>query len=204
MFDLVKRDLQRYFSVDSFDGRPGFFRKLRIIFDAPGLHAGLVFRFGSWVNRTVRFKPLRSPLKLIYHILDKLCIILWGIHIDEKAEIGGGLYIGHFSGVLIGPVKMGVDCNLAHQVTIGKRADGVGGIPVIGDRVWIGVGTVIFGSVHIGDGVTIGPNSVISHNLPARVLVMGNPARILRKDYDNSAEIYGNKNVLPLASDVST
>lgn len=193
MFDLFKRDLQRYYSLDSRDGCPGFFEKLRIIFDAPGLHAMAVYRFGSWVNRTVRFKLLRAPLKLVYHLLDKLCVILWGIHVDEEAEIGGGLYIGHFSGVLVGPVKMGVDCNVAHQVTIGRRADGIGGVPAIGNRVWIGVGSVIFGGIHIGDGVTIGPSTVVSRNLPPRVVVIGNPMRVLRKDYDNSIEIYGRK-----------
>ena len=191
MFDLIKRDFGRYASLDGLEGHQGFFENLRVFIESPGMQAVLVYRFGSWINRTVRFRPLRKFLKLIYHLLDKLCIVLWGIHIDDGAEIGGGLYIGHFSGVLIGPVKMGVDCNLAHQVTIGRRGDGRGGVPVLGDRVWIGMGSVIFGGVHIGDGVTIGPLTVVARNLPPGALVSGNPMRLLRKNYDNSMEIYG-------------
>lgn len=191
MFELIRRDFERYLSLDGREGRRGFLEGLRVLYDAPGLHAVLVYRFGSWINRTVRFKPARIPLKLIYHVLEKLCVMLWGIHIAEGAEIGGGLYIGHFSGVLIGPVKMGRDCNIAHQVTIGERADGKRGMPVLGNRVWVGAGSVIFGGIHIGDGVTIGPLTVVSRNLPPRVLVMGNPMRLLRKDYDNSMEVYG-------------
>ncbi len=191
MFNLLRRDLQRYYSLDSSNGNPGVFEKLRIIIDAPGLQAVAVYRFGSWLNRVVHASLLRLPLKFVYYLLDKLCIIFWGIHIDEHAEIGGGLYIGHFSGVLIGPVRMGCDCNVAHQVTIGRRADGAGGVPTIGDRVWIGVGSVLFGNIHVGDGVTIGPNSVVSRNLPSRVMVMGYPLRVLRRDHDNTATIYG-------------
>jgi acetyltransferase-like isoleucine patch superfamily enzyme len=36
---------------------------------------------------------------------------------------------------------------------------------------------------------------VVARNLPAKVLVMGNPMRLLRKNYDNSAEIYGKEAV---------
>jgi serine O-acetyltransferase len=151
----------------------------------------VLYRFGSWTYRHVGFKPLRILLKLAYVVLEKIGVMLWGIHIHPMADIGPGLYIGHWGGVLIGPVKMGADCNIAHQVTIGLRADGTSGLPVLGDRVWVGVGSVIFGAIHIGDGVTIGPLTVVSRNLPPRVLVIGNPMRVLRRDYDNRAQIYG-------------
>jgi serine O-acetyltransferase len=124
-------------------------------------------------------------------VLQRIGIILWGIYIHASAEIDGGLYVSHFGGVIIGPIKMGKDCNIAHGVTIGKRAGGDPGVPTIGDRVWIGFGSVVFGGITIGDGVTIGPLTVVGRNLQPRVMVAGNPIRILRRDYDNSAEIYG-------------
>lgn len=189
-FALVRRDVARYLTMN--DGSsPSLWRKIRILLDSPGVHATLVYRYGSWVNRTVPFKPLRLVLKLIHYLTQKLCIIFWGIYIDEGARIGPGLYIGHFGGVIIGPVEIGEDCNIAHQVTIGRRVDGVPGLPVIGDRVWIGVGSLLFGNIRIGSGVTIGPYTVVSRSLPAKVMVIGNPMRVLRKDYDNTASIYG-------------
>lgn len=190
-FALVRRDIARYLALEIRPDRSGLFTKLRVFLDAPGLQCILVYRFGSWVNRTFRYAIVRYPLKFIYYVLQKLCVICWGIHIDEHARIGGGLYIGHFGGVVIGPVDIGRDCNLAHQVTIGRRADGVPGYPAIGDRVWIGVGSVVFGNVRIGDGVTIGPCTVVSRGLPSNALVIGNPMRVLRTNYDNSVEIYG-------------
>jgi acetyltransferase-like isoleucine patch superfamily enzyme len=42
-----------------------------------------------------------------------------------------------------------------------------------------------------GDGATIGPLTVVGCNLQPRVLVTGNPMRIVRRDYGNSAEING-------------
>ncbi len=191
MLTLVQQDIERYLRSECPEGNPGFFRTVRIFLDEPGLQAVMVFRFGSWVNRTFRFQLLRIPLKFIHYILDKLCIIAWGIHIAEDATIGGGLYIAHFGGILIGPVHMGSDCNIGPHVIIGRRAGADSGLPTIGDRVWIGTGSVVFGGITIGDGVTIGPLTVVGRNLPANVMVMGNPMRLLRKNYDNGAEIYG-------------
>lgn len=190
-FGFVRRDAARYFALDSRTGHPALPEKIRIFFDSPGWQTLLVYRYGAWVNRAVRFKLFRYPLKFLHYLLQKLCIICWGIYIDDGARIGPGLYIGHFGGIIIGPVQIGRDCNIAHQVTLGQRADGVPGVPTIGDRVWIGVGAVIFGNVRIGDGVTIGPYTVVSRNLPPKVLVIGNPMRVLRKDYDNTSSIYG-------------
>ncbi|RTL53168.1 MAG: serine acetyltransferase [Rhodocyclaceae bacterium] len=190
-FALLRRDLQRYFQAEG-DGYPGLLKALRIFLDTPGMQAVVVFRFCSWVERSVRLRLLRYPLKVIAYVLQKLCIILWGISIDDRAQIGGGLYIGHFGGIIIGPVKMGRDCSVARNVAIGRRAgSGASGVPTIGDRVWIGAGSLLFDGITVGDGVTIGPLTVVGRNLPSRVLVMGNPMRLLRKNYDNSAEVYG-------------
>jgi len=197
MFDRVRRDCQRYFALDSKTGRPGAWERACIIAGTPGLHAVFVYRFGAWINRTFRHKLVRAPFKLVYGLLDWLSFVLWGIHIDSRAEIGGGLYIGHPGGILIGPVRMGIDCNIAHHVTIGRRASNENGVPVFGDRIWIGTQSVIFGGIHIGDGVTIGPLTAVARNLPARAFVMGNPMRVLRLDYDNTAEVYGALGSLP-------
>jgi serine O-acetyltransferase len=190
-FASVRRDLARYFKLDSQDGSPRLVEKLRLALGTPGLQAVLVYRLGSWARRAGRRHVLYYPSKALYVVLHQLCVILWGIHIDVRAEIAGGLYIGHFGGVLIGPARVGLDCSIAHNVTIGRRADGGPGVPTLGDRVWVGTGTVIFGNLTIGDGVTIGPLTVVARNLPPRIMVMGNPVRVLRREYDNSFEVYG-------------
>jgi serine O-acetyltransferase len=183
----ARRDLDRYFRLDADGARPAALERLRIVVDTPGLHAVLVYRFGLWAAAMPA--PVRMPLKLAYYLLHKLCVIGWGIHIDARARIGGGLYIGHFGGVVIGPVVMGRDCNVAHQVTIGRHAASGPGVPTLGDRVWIGTGSLVYGDIRVGSGTTIGPLTVVSRTLPAKVLVGGNPMRILQHDYDNSVAI---------------
>ena len=86
-----------------------------------------------------------------------------------------------------GPVSIGDNCVVHHNVTIGQRvARGDQGVPRIGDRVWIGPGCIITGSIAIGDDVTISAGSVLSRDVPSGCLVAGNPARVIAKDYDNT------------------
>ena len=58
------------------------------------------------------------------------------------------------------------------------------GDTVIGNDVWIGQNAVILPGVHIGDGAIIGANSVVGSNVAPYTIVIGNPARVLRKRFD--------------------
>ena len=59
------------------------------------------------------------------------------------------------------------------------------GDTVIGNDVWIGQNAVILLGVHIGDGTIIGANSVVGSNIEPYTIVAGNPAKILRKRFDD-------------------
>jgi maltose O-acetyltransferase len=50
----------------------------------------------------------------------------------------------------------------------------------IGDKVWIGGGTIVFPGVTIGDNVTIGAGSVVTADIPSNTLAFGNPCRVHR------------------------
>lgn len=50
----------------------------------------------------------------------------------------------------------------------------------IGNRVWIGGGAIINPGVTIGENVIIGSGSIVTKDIPANVIVAGNPARIIR------------------------
>lgn len=58
------------------------------------------------------------------------------------------------------------------------------GDTVIGNDVWIGQNAVILPGVHIGDGAIIGANSVVGSDVEPYTIVVGNPARVLRKRFD--------------------
>jgi acetyltransferase-like isoleucine patch superfamily enzyme len=51
----------------------------------------------------------------------------------------------------------------------------------IGDNVWFGVGCVVTGGVRIGERCVIGSNSVVTRDLPPRVIAAGAPAKVIRE-----------------------
>lgn len=59
------------------------------------------------------------------------------------------------------------------------------GDTVVGNDVWIGQNTTILPGVHIGDGAIIGLNSVVASDVPPYTIVAGNPAKIIRKRFDD-------------------
>ena len=51
----------------------------------------------------------------------------------------------------------------------------------IGDNVWIGGGAILIGGVTIGADTVIGAGSVVTRDIPARVVAAGSPCRVLRE-----------------------
>ena len=58
------------------------------------------------------------------------------------------------------------------------------GDTVIGNDVWIGQNAVILPGVHVGNGAIIGANSVVGNNVEPYSVVVGNPAKKVRKRFD--------------------
>ncbi|MDE6666546.1 MAG: CatB-related O-acetyltransferase [Ruminococcus sp.] len=59
------------------------------------------------------------------------------------------------------------------------------GDTIVGNDVWIGQNVTILAGVHIGDGAIIGMNSVVGSDVPPYTIVAGNPARTIRKRFDD-------------------
>lgn len=64
-------------------------------------------------------------------------------------------------------------------------------IPVhIGENVWIGANSVVLPGVTIGDNSVIGAGSVVTKDIPANVVAVGNPCRVLREIGEHDREYY--------------
>lgn len=59
------------------------------------------------------------------------------------------------------------------------------GDTVIGNDVWIGQNATILPGVHIGDGAIIGLGSIVGHDVEPYTIVAGNPAKVIRKRFDD-------------------
>lgn len=64
-------------------------------------------------------------------------------------------------------------------------------IPVhIGKNCWIGAGVVIVPGINIGDNTVIGAGSIVTKDIPANSVAVGNPCRVIREINDRDREYY--------------
>ncbi|MFC9730386.1 sugar O-acetyltransferase [Streptomyces roseolus] len=122
------------------------------------------------------------------------------------AHVRPPLYVDYGSSITIGedtfvnynltaldvaPITIGRDCQIGpnvqlltptHPVEPGPRRDKLEAAkPItIGDNVWLGGGAIVLAGVTIGDNSVIGAGSVVTKDVPANVVAVGNPARVIR------------------------
>ncbi len=60
----------------------------------------------------------------------------------------------------------------------------------IGKNCWLGAGVIVVPGVSIGDNTVIGAGSIVTKDIPANVIAVGNPCRILREINDHDREYY--------------
>ena len=134
-----------------------------------------------------RYQYWHNRHGLIANFIRKLMVLryfFWsaitGAEIPLNCNIGGGLLIPHPNGIVIHPdAKLGVNCLIFQQVTIGTR--GVLGVPVIEGHVDIGAGAKIMGPINIGAHARVGANAVVLSNVPSRAVAVGIPAKIIEE-----------------------
>ncbi len=107
---------------------------------------------------------------------------LTGIEIHPAAQIEGGLFIDHGTGVVIGETSIiGKNCTLYQGVTLGGTGKDTGKRhPTLCDNVMISAGAKILGPIVLGEGCKIGANSVVLKDVPAGATVVGIPGRVVR------------------------
>jgi serine O-acetyltransferase len=146
----------------------------------PGFRALAVHRFGNWVLR-LRRGILRSVSDRVYRILYLHVRNHYGIELPRSTAIGRRLRIGHQGAIIIHPLsRFGDDCVIRQNVTIGAaNAETPQKAPILMDRVEVGCGAVIVGAVTIGNDARIGPNVVVTTNVPEGAILVGAPPRLI-------------------------
>lgn len=111
----------------------------------------------------------------LFGVFFKLLSIYFGFTIPVNV-FKSGLYIVHWGNIVISSkAKIGKNCRIHSGVNIGEY----GGAPIIGDNVYIGPGSKIFGPITIGNNVKIGANAVVNKSFPDNCSIAGVPARII-------------------------
>jgi len=167
----IKLDFLRYGSKRP----PNLLVLLLFSLTNPGFNCVMIFRMQNAI--------LNRGMGIIARMLRSWNLMITGADISPGAEIGPGLLIQHPSGIVIGQgVKIGANCTVLHQVTLGEKYANSSGdhlYPTIGDSCVLGAGSKLLGSVVLGANVTIGANSLVLSNVPANSTAVGIPARVV-------------------------
>lgn len=99
-------------------------------------------------------------------------------------DIGGGLYIQHGFATIISAKKIGKNCRIYQQVTIGYRQEFC---PVLEDNVSVTCGAKVLGDVTMHSGSIAAAGAVVLKDVPENAIVGGVPAKIIR--YKEETEI---------------
>ena len=143
-----------------------------------GLHAVWGYRLAHrlWTHRA----------RFLGRLVSQLTRFLTGIEIHPGAVIGRRLFIDHGMGVVVGETAVvGDDVLLYHGVTLGNAKPVQGKRhPTLGSRVTVGAGAKIVGPITIGDDTVIGANAVVTSDAAPGSVLVGIPAKDVRKRPD--------------------
>ena len=163
--------------------------RLRVLSDSPGLLTltaqRLAHHYRLSAAGSIPRRLLRLPFCAAVHLACYLSRVLTKCELLAQTRIEGGVYLSDRGHLIMGASSVGAGTVIHDRVTIGRGALDKG-IPEIGPGVWIGPRCVIYGSIKIGAGATLLPGTVLTKSIPARALVQGNPARLLKLDFDNA------------------
>jgi acetyltransferase-like isoleucine patch superfamily enzyme len=96
------------------------------------------------------------------------------LDVSERLEIGARTMIGPFCYLTDHDHQMGGEAAPGDGPLVSKPT-------IIGARCWLGAHVTVLKGVTIGDGTVVGAGSVVTKSLPAGVVAVGNPARVLRE-----------------------
>lgn len=105
---------------------------------------------------------------------------------DIDCDIPVSTTFPHPYGIVIHPhAKIGENCVINQNVTIGNRKGYKSGVPTIGNNVHIFSHAVILGNIKIGDNTIIGAHSLVLTDIPRNSVAYGIPAKVIRTVEDN-------------------
>ncbi len=143
-----------------------------------------IYRLYKVSNSLYRWKVPVLP-RLIYLFMR----FAFTTSIPFQATIGRNAHFNCYGmGIVVHRrVVIGDDCVISHNVTIGGRS-GHYDVPVLGNNVLVGSGARVLGPIRIGDHAIVGANAVVLHDVPPYAVVVGVPARIVKKQEIDTLE----------------
>lgn len=171
VFHQIAQDWRACFERD-----PAAVSKLEVLLAYPGFHAVVAHRF---------IHPLyRWRIPVVPRLLSHFMRFMTGVEIHPGAQLGGGLFIDHGMGVVIGETaEVGRGCTLYQGVTLGGTSLQHGKRhPTLEDGVVVGAGAGIIGAIVVGANSKVAAGAVVVKSVPPNSTVVGVPGRVVLQD----------------------
>lgn len=137
-------------------------------------------RYMQFVFMMSEYKEFRN---ICYHRMGKmqyllrwLCPPLDSLFINTK-DIGGGFLIQHGFATIINADRIGENCKVFQQVTVGYNGEKR---PIIGDNVEICYGAKVIGGLKIGNNAVVGAQALVIHDVPENAVVGGSLSKVIK------------------------
>lgn len=139
-----------------------------------GIEAGSSFHVIAAPDAPVRFTCWAPPGGRTKLTFGDACLVTPGCRfmVGERMTIGSGCMFGHGSTLS--------DCDW-HGVYDRTDVHGLTKPVTLGDNVWLGDGAFVGKGVTIGDNSVIGARAVVTSDIPANSIAVGNPAKVVRE-----------------------
>ena len=177
--DLIKKDVIRWANIDN--ASFGFFKALNWYLTYKKEFRNLLLH---------RLKhPSYTAVALIHYLIARM---LWkpleSLYIYTK-DIGGGLYIQHGFATIISAQKIGENCRIYQQVTIGYKNGECP--PVLEDNVSVTCGAKVLGDITMHSGSLAAAGAVVVKDVPQNAIVAGVPAKVIGYKDENNLNFQG-------------
>jgi serine O-acetyltransferase len=157
--ERFKADLQRWVDWKQCPYRSNYMRFVYLMTEYEEFRNVCYFRMGM--------------VKYLFRIL---CPPVNNLYLYTK-DIGGGFLVQHGFSTIINANKIGENCKIFQQVTVGYNGDKR---PTIGDNVEICCGAKVIGGVTVGNNVVIGAQALVVKDVPDNAVVGGALSQIIK------------------------
>jgi len=137
----------------------------------------------------------RARLEELLRAVGADTVIRSPLYVDYGSHItfGSGCFANYGLVALdVAPITIGDDVQIGPNVQLLTPTHPVDPVPrrekwesaepiTIGDNVWLGGGAIVCPGVTIGKNTVVGAGAVVTKDLPANVVAVGNPARVIRE-----------------------
>lgn len=177
--NLIKMDVARWNQIDQIQFN---------LFESLNWYMTYKKEFRNLIQHRLK-NPSRSFVSMVHFAIARL---LWkpmeSLYIYTE-DIGGGLYIQHGFATIITAKKIGENCRIYQQVTIGYKNGACP--PVLEDNVSVTCGAKVLGDITMHSGSLAAAGAVVVKDVPENAIVAGVPATIIGYKNEDNLDFQG-------------